>query len=111
MIVNSKIINLDEIGLGLPKFNSDNIPELNIVIPVYNESKSIIELIKRVHKNLSDKYKYKITVIDDGFLDFGKHINGFLHLSRIAPGHRCRIVDHHHGYRTHQHFRACHRND
>ena len=48
---------------------SNSITQLHIIIPVYNESKAIINILNRIHYTLKNQYKFKITVIDDGSSD------------------------------------------
>jgi glycosyltransferase involved in cell wall biosynthesis len=42
---------------------------LSIVIPVYNEEKTVIEILKKIKDNQSNLFKYEIIVIDDGSTD------------------------------------------
>ena len=42
---------------------------LSIIIPVYNEEKTVIEILKKIRNNLSNLFKYEIIVIDDGSTD------------------------------------------
>jgi len=42
---------------------------LSIIVPVYNEEKTIIEILKKIKKNSSDSIKYEVIVIDDGSVD------------------------------------------
>ena len=42
---------------------------LSIIIPVYNEDKTVIEVLKKIKNNLSNLFKYEIIVIDDGSTD------------------------------------------
>ncbi len=44
-------------------------PELSVVIPVFNESAAIIDLINEVNTALSGKIKYEIIIVDDGSSD------------------------------------------
>ena len=39
--------------------------------------------------------------IDDALLDFGQHLNGFLHVLGVAHRNRAGVMDHQHGNRTH----------
>ena len=39
---------------------------LSIVIPVYNEEKTVIEILKKIKDNQLNLFKYEIIVIDDG---------------------------------------------
>ena len=43
--------------------------ENNLAVAYYNESKSILTLLNRVHNSLRNQYNFKITVIDDGSSD------------------------------------------
>ena len=42
---------------------------LSIIVPVYNEEKTVIEVLEKIKKNSSDRVKYEIVVIDDGSTD------------------------------------------
>ena len=42
---------------------------LSIIIPVYNEENTIIEILSKIKKNSSDLFKYEVIVIDDGSTD------------------------------------------
>ena len=42
---------------------------LSIIIPVYNEDKTILEVLKKIKNNSSSFFKYEIIVIDDGSTD------------------------------------------
>ena len=42
---------------------------LSIIIPVYNEEKTILQVLKKIEKNKPEKFKYEIIVIDDGSTD------------------------------------------
>ena len=42
---------------------------LTIIIPVYNEEKTILRILKRIKETKSDNIKYEIIVIDDGSND------------------------------------------
>ena len=42
---------------------------LSIIVPVYNEEKTIIEILEKVKSNSSNLFKYEIIVIDDGSTD------------------------------------------
>lgn len=43
--------------------------KLSIVIPLYNEKESLVELYSKILKNVKGKYKYEIIFIDDGSTD------------------------------------------
>ena len=47
---------------------------LSIIIPVYNEDKTIINILKKIKKNSSSSSKYEIIVIDDGSTDQSKNL-------------------------------------
>ena len=47
---------------------------LSIIIPVFNEEKTIIQILKKISKNSTDKVKYEIIVIDDGSTDQTKKL-------------------------------------
>ena len=42
---------------------------LSIIIPVYNEENTIIEVLNKIKDNLENKFEYEIIVIDDGATD------------------------------------------
>ena len=42
---------------------------LSIIVPVYNEEKTVIEVLKKIKSNSSNHFKYEIIVIDDGSTD------------------------------------------
>ena len=42
---------------------------LSIIIPVYNEEKTIIAILEKIKQNASNSFKYEIIVIDDGSTD------------------------------------------
>ena len=42
---------------------------LSVIIPVYNEEKTIIEVLEKVKKSSSNLFKYEVIVIDDGSSD------------------------------------------
>ena len=47
---------------------------LSIIIPVYNEEKTIVEILKKIKKNSSSLVKYEIIVINDGSTDNTKKL-------------------------------------
>ena len=47
---------------------------LSIIIPVYNEEKTIIEVLKKIKKNTSSLFKYEIVVVDDGSTDLSRKL-------------------------------------
>ena len=42
---------------------------LSIIVPVYNEEKTVIEVLNKIKSNSSNRFKYEIIVIDDGSTD------------------------------------------
>ena len=42
---------------------------LSIIIPVYNEEKTIIKILEKIKNNPSDLCKYEVIVVDDGSTD------------------------------------------
>ena len=42
---------------------------LSIIVPVYNEEKTVIEVLNKIKSNSSNLFKYEIIVIDDGSTD------------------------------------------
>ena len=47
---------------------------LSIIIPVYNEEKTVIEVLKKIKNNSSNLFKYEIIVIDDGSTDRSREL-------------------------------------
>tara|TARA_B100002051_G_scaffold233625_1_gene232936 strand:+ start:255 stop:944 length:690 start_codon:yes stop_codon:yes gene_type:complete len=47
---------------------------LSIIVPVYNEEKTIVEILKKIKKNSSSNIKYEVIVIDDGSYDGTKKL-------------------------------------
>ena len=47
---------------------------LSVIIPVYNEEKTIIEVLEKVKKSSSNLFKYEVIVIDDGSSDASKSL-------------------------------------
>jgi len=47
---------------------------LSIIIPVYNEEKTILEVLNKIKKNSSDLFKYEVIVVNDGSTDNTKNI-------------------------------------
>ena len=47
---------------------------LSIIIPAYNEEKTIIKVLENIKKNNSTKFKYEVIVIDDGSSDKTKEL-------------------------------------
>ena len=47
---------------------------LSIIVPVYNEEKTIIEILKKIKKNSPNNIKYEVIVIDDGSFDSTKKL-------------------------------------
>ena len=48
--------------------------KLSILIPVYNEEKTIIDVLKRIKKTKADDVDYEIIVINDGSTDGTKKL-------------------------------------
>jgi len=42
---------------------------LSIIVPVYNEEKTVIDVLNKIKNNSSNLFKYEIIVIDDGSTD------------------------------------------
>ena len=42
---------------------------LSIIVPVYNEEKTVIDVLNKIKSNSSNLCKYEIIVIDDGSTD------------------------------------------
>ena len=42
---------------------------LSIIIPTYNEEKTIIKILERIKNNSSSLFEYEVIVIDDGSTD------------------------------------------
>ena len=47
---------------------------LSVIIPVYNEEKTIIKVLEKVKNSSSNLFKYEIIVIDDGSNDESKSL-------------------------------------
>jgi glycosyltransferase involved in cell wall biosynthesis len=47
---------------------------LSIIIPVYNEEKTIIKVLEKIKNNSSNLFKYEVIVIDDGSTDESKKL-------------------------------------
>jgi len=47
---------------------------LSIIIPVYNEEKTIIQVLEKIKKNAANIFKYEIIVVDDGSTDQSKNL-------------------------------------
>ena len=47
---------------------------LSIIVPVYNEEKTVIKILEKIKKNTPDFFKYEIMVIDDGSTDQTKKL-------------------------------------
>ena len=43
--------------------------KLSIIIPVFNEEKTILEILKKIKESLSDENSYEVIVVDDGSRD------------------------------------------
>ena len=75
--------------LRVPKTSSKKLPSVSIIIPAYNEEKSIAKTIKAVKKLIYPK-KVEIIVVDDGSIDntynMVKKIKGIKVLSKKHEG-------------------------
>jgi len=47
---------------------------LSIIIPTYNEEKTIIQVLEKIKNNSSNFFKYEVIVIDDGSTDGSKKL-------------------------------------
>lgn len=47
---------------------------LSIIIPIYNEEKTIIQVLEKIKKNSLNVFKYEVIVIDDGSTDQSKKL-------------------------------------
>ncbi len=47
---------------------------LSIIIPVYNEENTIIQVLEKIKNNSSNLFKYEVIVIDDGSSDNSKNL-------------------------------------
>ena len=47
---------------------------LSIIIPVYNEEKTITKVLEKIKNNPSNIFKHEIIVIDDGSTDQSKKL-------------------------------------
>tara|TARA_Y200000002_G_C22579243_1_gene620109 strand:- start:58 stop:756 length:699 start_codon:yes stop_codon:yes gene_type:complete len=43
--------------------------KLSIIIPVFNEEKTILQILKKIKESLSDESNYEVIVVDDGSRD------------------------------------------
>ena len=48
--------------------------KLSIIIPAYNEDKTILKVLNQVNATKSDKINYEVIVVDDGSTDDTKNI-------------------------------------
>ena len=51
-----------------------NIIDISIIIPVFNEEDSIVELNNQIISSISEKYSFEIIYINDGSTDTSKNI-------------------------------------
>ena len=47
---------------------------LSIIIPLYNEEKTIIQILEKIKKNTPNKFKYEVILVDDGSTDESKNL-------------------------------------
>ena len=47
---------------------------LSIIIPTYNEEKTIITILQKIKKNSPNNFKYEVVIIDDGSTDSTKKL-------------------------------------
>ena len=47
---------------------------LSIIIPVYNEEKTVLSILEKIKGNSSDLFKYEVIVINDGSTDKSNEI-------------------------------------
>ena len=66
---------------------------ISIIVPVYNEEKTIIKILEKIKQNLSDSLKYEVIVVDDGstdqtnkLLEDNKHLFNKLLLNETNKG-------------------------
>ena len=45
------------------------VPELSIVIPVFNEADAIVGLLREIHAALTERVRFEVVVVDDGSTD------------------------------------------
>ena len=68
---------------------------LSIIVPTYNEEKTIIKILEKIKNNSSDFFKYEVIVIDDAstdqsrkLLENNKHLYGYYcHSPRPSEAH------------------------
>ena len=48
---------------------NNNVPLISIIIPVFNEEKTILEVLKRIHNVIDKQTVFEIIVINDGSTD------------------------------------------
>ena len=49
--------------------NINDIKKLSVIVPVYNEEKTIITTLRRIEETKDDRIEYEIIVINDGSKD------------------------------------------
>ena len=66
---------------------------ISIIVPVYNEEKTIIKILEKIKQNSSDSIKYEVIVVDDGstdqtnkLLEDNKHLFNKLLLNETNKG-------------------------
>ena len=43
--------------------------KLSVILPIYNEEKTIISILRRIEETKDDRIEYEIIVINDGSID------------------------------------------
>ncbi len=46
-----------------------NVPEMSIVVPLYNEEENVVPLVERVRRALNDARSWELVLVDDGSTD------------------------------------------
>jgi dolichol-phosphate mannosyltransferase len=74
-------------GLDICSFNKANKVSVSVVLPTYNESKNIVNLVKEIIIVIDKKYQFEILVVDDNSPDETFKIveNEFKDDDRIIP--------------------------
>lgn len=75
---------------------TNDIPEVSIIIPVFNEAGCIWDVVEELHKSLKNQFSYEIILVDDGStdgLDFEGHENEIdqFHRHRVNMGYGAAI--------------------
>src|SRR5690606_1330480 len=56
-------------AVGTMDAPSSSLPQLSVVIPVYNESGNLEPLVREIERTLSGRARFEVIVVDDGSSD------------------------------------------